>query len=314
MKCDRTFRFGLAAATSGAADQLLTAARRAEELGYYSLVMGDHYEQWRVLGPLTGMVAIANATTTLHTGTLVLNNELRNPVVLAKELATIDQLSGGRLEVGIGAGWHAGDFEITGVPMPRPGERIDRLREAVSIIKQAFADGPLSYSGDHYTVKEHDAVPKPVQRPHPPIVIGGGGPKVLTLAAQEADKICVSPSSAAGAIGAEMGESMTRDATLAKLELIRDVAGPRYDEIEIMNIIYRSAVTPDYEAVAAQFGAEMGMSAEEAMRAEVFLIGTPSMIEDEMQRRRELYDVSYYVLMDDAIDEFAPIVEMLTGK
>ena len=313
--CDRTFRFGLAAATSVEVDQLLTTARKAEDLGYYSLVMGDHYEQWPVLGPLAGMVAIANATTTLRTGTLVLNNELRNPVVLAKELATIDALSGGRLDIGIGAGWQAGDFDVTGTPMRQPGLRIDRLRESIALLKQAFSGERLGFEGAHYSVKAHVGAPKPVQRPSPPIVIGGGGPKLLTLAAQEADKICVSPlNTREGEIAAQMGASMTQDATRSKVDLIRHVAGARYDEIEIMNVIYRSAVTSDYEAVAAQFGAEMGMSAEQAMQAEVFLIGTPSMIKDEIERRRELYDVSYYVLLDAAIDEFAPIVDAFTGK
>ena len=167
-------------------------ARRAESMGYSALLVPDHLaiEQ---LSPVPAMVAIAAATTTLRTGTFVFNNDLRHPAVLAQDLASVDILSGGRLDVAMGAGWRELEYQAIGLPFGPQPTRVERLEEAIAVLKGCFADGPFSFSGKHYTITEYDAQPKPVQRPGPRLMIGGGGRRTLTLAAREADIVGLAP-------------------------------------------------------------------------------------------------------------------------
>ncbi len=180
----RPFRFGVQA--SGAVDARAWAdqARQAEELGYDILTMPDHFNDQ--LAPIPALMAAADATSRLRIGALVFDNDYRHPVVLAKELATMDLLSSGRVEIGVGAGWMISDYEAAGMPYDRPGVRVDRFEEGVAIIKGAMADGPFSFSGEHYTITNYDGKPLPVQRPHPPILIGGGGTSPKTGPASSA--------------------------------------------------------------------------------------------------------------------------------
>ena len=167
------------------------AARRAESIGYSLLVFPDHLIHPYAVAPLLSVIAAA--TTTLRVSAFVFNNDLRHPAVLAQDLATVDVLSGGRVEVAIGAGWNKPEYDSIGLPFDPVGIRVARLAEAVTILKGAFGDGPFDFHGEHYTITALDGQPKPVQRPHPPFFIGGGGQRVLTLAGREADTVGLAP-------------------------------------------------------------------------------------------------------------------------
>ena len=176
----RGFRFGVQASRAASAREWADLARRAEANGYDVLTMPDHFTDQ--LAPVPALMAAADATTDLRVGALVFDNDYKHPVVLAKELATIDLLSDGRLEIGLGAGWMISDYEEAGIPYDSPKVRIDRFVEGLRVIKGTMAEGRFSFAGEHYTVTDYDGQPKPVQRPCPPVLIGGGGKRVLSIA------------------------------------------------------------------------------------------------------------------------------------
>ena len=205
----RPFRFGVGpgAIALGSAGTWRDFARRIEDLGYATLSVGDHLVGGH--GPVAAIAAAAEATTRLRVGALTFCNDYRHPVVLAQEAATLDLLSDGRLELGIGAGWMRADYERAGIPLDPAGERVERLAEAITVIKGCFAGEPLTFDGAHYRIDGHVGRPAPVQRPHPPILVGGAGPKVLTLAARKADIVGLNVNLRAGHLGPEMGPSAT---------------------------------------------------------------------------------------------------------
>ena len=220
----RPFRFGVGpgAIAVGSAASWRDFARRIEDLGYSTLSVGDHLVGGH--GPIAAIAAAAAATSRLRVGALTFGNDYRHPVVLAQEAATLDLLSDGRLELGIGAGWMHADYERSGIPLDPAGERIERLAEAIAVLKGCFTGDPLTFEGAHYRIAGHVGRPAPVQRPHPPILVGGAGPKVLTLAAREADIVGLNVNLGAGHLGPEMGPSATRAATEAKVALIAAAA------------------------------------------------------------------------------------------
>ncbi|NBO55523.1 MAG: TIGR03621 family F420-dependent LLM class oxidoreductase, partial [Actinobacteria bacterium] len=181
----KPFRFGVQAHRANSRSEWIELAKRAEGNGYAVLTMPDHFNDQ--LAPVPALMTIADATTHLRIGALVWDNDYKHPLVLAKELATMDLLSDGRLEIGIGAGWMASDYEEAGMPYDSPKVRIDRFVEGLAVIKGLMQEGPLNFTGEHYKITNHDGLPKPVQRPYPPVLIGGGGKRVLTIAAREAD-------------------------------------------------------------------------------------------------------------------------------
>ena len=183
------FRFGVQehSATSGSAWR--DKARLMESLGYQALYLPDHFGDQ--LGPIAALMAAADATTTLRMGSLVFDNDYRHPAVLAKEVASLDLLSDGRFDLGLGAGWMASDYEQAGIPFDSPGVRIERMEEGLAIIKGLLAGGKFSFTGKHYRITSLEGTPSPVQKPHPPIVLGGGGRRMLRLAAREADIVNV---------------------------------------------------------------------------------------------------------------------------
>src|SRR5882724_6042845 len=186
----RAFRFlGIATPDILDATRLAATARRAESIGYSALVLPDHLIEQHA--PIPVLATVAAATERLRIGTFVLNANLRHPAVLAQDLASLDVLSGGRLE--IGAGWNRPEHDAIGLPFESVGIRIARLAEVIAVLRGCFADGPFSFAGEHFTITRHDGQPKPVQRPHPPLFVGGGGRRVLTLAAQQAQIIGLSP-------------------------------------------------------------------------------------------------------------------------
>jgi len=315
----KPFRFGVQASAppdglTGSAhdgDRWRELARRVEAMGYATLTIADHLDDQ--LAPVPALVAAADATTTLRIGALVLCNDYRHPVVLAKEAATIDLLSGGRLELGLGAGWMRTDYEQAGIPYDPAGVRVDRLAEAITVVKGLFADGPLTHEGAHYRVTGLDGLPKPVQRPGPPLLLGGGARRMLTLAGREADIVGLNPSLHAGRIDADAGPSATEDATFEKLTWIAEGAGDRYAELELQTRVHLAAVTDDRPGLAAAVAPAMGLTPEQAMASPHALAGTVEEIVEQCVQRRERFGISYICIGVDAYEAFEPVVARLAG-
>jgi probable F420-dependent oxidoreductase len=307
----RTFRFGLQAATAPSAAEWASLARKAEDLGFSSLLMPDHFGDQRA--PIPALMAAADASATLRVGALVHDNDYKHPVVLAKEAATLDVLSGGRLELGIGAGWMNTDYEQSGIPKDPAGVRIDKLDEALDVMEGLFADGPFDYTGSHYDITGLDGLPKPLQRPHPPFMIGGGGKRVLSLAARRADIVGIAPRAATGAVDATSAATGTGPATDEKLAWVRAAAGNRYDDLEI-NVLLFAVIpaddpAPTYDMLAGIFG----IDASEGPQVPHVLVGTPDAMCEALQARRERWDMSYIICQADALDAMTPVVAKLAG-
>lgn len=308
---DRRFRFGVQVTRADSGPAWGDLARKAEALGYSTLFLPDHFGDQ--FSPLPAMAAAAAATTELRVGALVLGNDYRHPVVLAKELATVDVLSGGRLEVGLGAGWMNTDYEQSGIAHDPPGTRIDRLAESISVIKGLFADGPLHFDGRHYQVRGLEGTPTPVQRPSPPWVLGGGGRRMLALAAQEADIVGVNPSLRTGDVDLEAARDATAEATDRKLAWLRETAGDRFDDLELNCLALVFAVTDDREGFAHAMAGGFGIDPSDALEVPHALFGTVDQIADTLQARRDRWGFSYIVVQGDALEPMAPVVERLAG-
>ena len=308
----RPFRFGVQLSTAPSGAAWATLARRAEDLGYSSLFLPDHFGGQ--LAPVPAMQAAADATTSLKVGCLVFDNDYKHPVVLAKEIATIDVLSGGRVELGIGAGWMNSDYEQSGIQHDRAGVRIDRMEEGIAVLKGLFADGAYSFEGDHYRITGLDGQPKPVQRPHPPILIGGGAKRVLTIAGREADIVGINPSIVSGQVDADAARSGAADATDQKLEWVRAAAGDRYTDVEINMLIFAAMLTDDPAGTKASMAPLFGLEPGDIDDYPHAWIGSIESICDDLQKRRERWDVSYLVVQGDAMEAMAPVVERLAGS
>ena len=307
----RPFRFGVQATGPADARGWVEQARRIEDLGYSTLSMPDHFTDQ--LAPMPALSAAAAATSTLRIGALVFDNDYKHPAVLAKELATQDVLSDGRVEIGLGAGWMESDYRSTGIPYDRAAVRIDRFEEAIAVIKGALGDGPFSFAGRHYAIIDYDGRPKPHQRPHPPLLIGGGGRRVLSIAAREADIIGINGNLAAGAIGPAAIASMTRQAVAEKVGIVRAAAGDRIADVELNIRVFMVRVTDE---AASHIGAIAGvLQVDDAAVAEspFALIGTTSALADMLRERREELGLSYVTVGGDDIDAFAPVVAELAG-
>ena len=224
----RPFRFSVGGGAPQSAKALAERARKAESLGYSTYVISDHLLD--VLSPIPALATIAAVTEKLRIGMFVLNNDLRHPAVLHQELASLDVLSEGRLEIGIGAGWNEPEYKASGIPFDAVPVRVGRLEEAITVLKALFADGKLTHQGAHYTITDMDGRPKPVQKPYPPILIGGGGKRLLRLAGREAQIVGFAPRIGGKGVGFE---SCTFEATREKVAWVREAAGVRFDDIEL---------------------------------------------------------------------------------
>ena len=236
----RPFRFGVMGRTIGPRSAWLDMVRRVEALGYDSLMFPDHFI--RGLDPIAALAAAAVATSRLRLGGFVFDNDFRHPVVLAMAAATIDMLSEGRLELGIGAGWLREEYEKSGIPFDPAGVRIERMTEAVRLVKRLLAEERVDHAGDFYAVSDLTLPPRPVQRPHPPIIIGGGSRRVLSVAAREADIVGITTRALHD--GTKDNTDMTAAATARKIEWIREAAGDRFERLEL-NIICTTVVVTD---------------------------------------------------------------------
>jgi probable F420-dependent oxidoreductase len=308
----RPFRFGVQASSATNRSAWVELARRVEAEGYSTLTLPDHLNDQ--LAPLPALMAAADATTTLRVGGLVLDNDFKHPVVLAKELATVDLLSDGRLEIGIGAGWMRADYENTGIPYDPPGVRIDRMVEGVQLIKALLSPGPAELQGRHYHVTGLEGFPKPVQQPWPPILIGGGGRRMLRVAAREADIVGINGTLTAGEIGPDVLGSMRAAAVDEKIPWIREAAGDRFDAIELNVRAFFVSVTNDRDGTAAGIGTALGYDADEVRATPFALIGSPEQLVDDLQVRRERWGFSYIIVGAEDTDAFAPVVAELAGR
>jgi probable F420-dependent oxidoreductase len=312
----RPFRF--AASIRGPVDhqRLIQTACQAESLGYASLLNPDHLLDQAA--PLLALTAVAQATSRLRLGTLVLNNDLRHPAVLAQELATLDHLSDGRLEIGLGAGWNVDEYVQAGLPFDAHAVRFARMVESFHILQGLFADGPFSYSGEHYRITDMDGRPKPVQRPHPPFLFGGGGKRVLTFAAQHAQIIGFAPRLPAP--GKADLRSVLAEATLEKVGWVRDAAGDRFDQLELNTYpcLGPVRVTDDARGAARELSdslrEEYGevLTEDELLDSPHVFYGTIDQLVEKCLGLRERFGITYIMVVGDHL-AFAPVVEQLAG-
>jgi probable F420-dependent oxidoreductase len=310
---DRKFRFGVMCSHATSASDFRNKARTAEALGYSTLFVPDHFID-HPLAPMPAMATAAAVTDTLRIGSLVLANDYKHPVVLAREAATLDLLSDGRLELGLGAGWMTADYERAGLELDRPGVRIDRLEESIAVLKGLMDDGPFTFHGKHYTVTDLDGHPKPVQRPHPPLIIGGGAPKILGLAAREAAIVGINANLRGGvAVSDDTARSMTGTATDEKIACLREAAGARFDDLEIQSFVGFTTFTEDRRSLAEMMAGAFGVTPEQALETPVVLAGTVEQMIDDLLARRERWQMSYVVVGVDVMEEFAPAVARLAG-
>ena len=287
-------------------------ARRIEGAGFATLLVPDHFDDR--FAPMPALMAAADATSSLRIGTLVAGNDYRHPVVLAKDAATLDVLSDGRFELGLGAGWETRDYEWSGIALDPPSLRVERLTEAVTIIKGLFADDPCRHHGRHYAISDLDGRPKPVQRPHPPILIGAGGPQMLTLAAREADIVNVNFRLSAGVFGATVAATGTGAATKRKLDVVRTAAGAGFQQLELSTTVFGVAVTTDRAAAAETMAGALGISPENVLESPHLLVGTVEAIVDELERRRTEWGFSYVAFALDTYEPMKPVVARLAGR
>jgi probable F420-dependent oxidoreductase len=320
----RPFRFSVQAFEATSATEWTDIARRAEDLGYSTLFTTDHYfgpgaisdssgHRAVDVAPIAATMMAAAATNTLRVGCRVSCVDYHNPVVLAKELATIDLLSDGRLEAGLGAGWVAAEYEGLGLAMDRPGVRIARLAEVVGLLKAHWSGDDIDIDGTYVHAHGFAGRPLPVQKPHPPIFIGGGSPKILRLAGELADIVSLNFNNAAGKLGSGSVASATLSATLEKLEWVRAGAGARYDDIELEVAAYFVAVQDDPSAAVEAMAARFGVSTEELLEHPHALLGSVDAICERLQRRRDELGISYINVAQRNMDAFAPVVARLAG-
>jgi probable F420-dependent oxidoreductase len=315
----RRFRFGVIHEDPQPPARWTGHLRRIEELGFSTFLIRDHFVPdffGDQPAPLVGLAHAAGVTSRLRLGTMVLAVDYRHPVLLAKEAATLDVLSEGRLELGLGAGWLRREYEGAGIAFEPPGVRIERLEETVRILEGLFAPGPFSFSGKHYSVTDLDGYPKPAQRPRPPILIGGGRRRVLTLAGRVADIVGILTTSVAtGTVVDDPAERLAVSVE-EKLAWVREGAGPRYPDIEL-SLIPTLVLEKDRERAAAELIAARawsGVAPADVLAMPSVFIGSLEDIAEQMEERRARYGFSYYVVSDRQLDRAAPLVARLAGR
>jgi probable F420-dependent oxidoreductase len=257
------------------------------------------------------MMAAAAVTSKLRVGALVFANDYKHPAVLAKELATIDFLSEGRVEVGLGAGWMTADYQMLGIPMERPGVRIERLREGIRIIKQSFGPDPVEFDGRYYQVHGLVGHPRPVQSP-PPLLIGGGGPKMLELACEEADIISINGNLATGEAGAPVFDSMRADAVSDRVSLVRQRLGARGDQVTLHVNCYWVGVGSHWKAAAEGVGGFIGYDAAALDATPYALYGEVNQVVEKLHRLHEQWGFTYFSIPSGSLQEFAPVIAALS--
>lgn len=319
----KPFRFGVQSYTASSPGDWREQATRAEALGYSAFHLADHVigpgpalaatnHPVQIVAAIPAMAVAAEATETIRIGCRVLCADYRNPVILAKELATIDFFAGGRLEVGIGAGWLGGEYEAIGVPFDPPGIRIDRLVETLAVLRACFDEGLVDVTGEYVHAVGFEGVPKPPSG-RPPLMIGGGARRVLGLAGAEADIVSLNFDNSSGKIGPAGVGSSTAAETKRKIDWIRAGAGDRFDDLEIEIGGYFTVVTDDRATTLSGMAPMLGLEPDELGRHPHALIGSVGAICEQLEQRRAEFGINYVTVGSAVATAFAPVVERLTG-
>jgi probable F420-dependent oxidoreductase len=294
------------------------SVRRIESLGFATVSISDHLTRGWVMEPTAALLAAADATERLRVLSLVLGNDYRHPAWLHKTAATIDVLSDGRLELGLGAGWMQSDYDAAGISYDRPAVRLDRLEESLRVIKGLFGPEPLTFHGDHYTINGLEGLPKPVQIPHPPLLVGGGGKRVLGIAAREADVVSVHCNLRQGELGEDAAADLAAERVEEKVGWVRraaEEAGRPIDELELQFSTYLCRVTDAPRAAGAtvsSFAELLAADPDLVERSPAVLIGSVDECVERLEERRERYGFSYLSLGGD-VENVAPVVARLAG-
>ncbi len=307
----RPFRFGTGSFGADSAEAWREEARKGEALGYDTFLMPDHFGHQ--LAPVPALMAAAMATTSIRIGTAVFDNDFRQPAMLAKEMAPIDILSEGRLELGIGAGWIKAEYEQAGISFDPPSVRVERMQEPFHVIKGLWGDDPFSYSVHHYTIIEMQGWPKPPQRPRPPIMIGCGAKRMLSFAARQADIIgIIAPATPGGRLDT-LSDSEER--VCEQVSWVREAAGDRFDRIELPMLFWAVRVTDDRYAGAEDIARTRyrPTTPEQILASPYYLIGSIEGIAERLLEMRERFSVSYITVMPGNGETFAPVVARLNG-
>jgi probable F420-dependent oxidoreductase len=293
------------------------AVRRIEDFGFHSVSVSEHFTHGWQMEPMAAMMAAASATTRLRVLSLVLANDFRHPVLLHKMAATTDVLSGGRFELGLGAGWMADDYAAAGLPFDPPGVRVARLAESIRIVKGLFGPEPYSYAGRHYQVSGLDGLPKPVQQPHPPILVGGGGKRVLSLAGREAEIVGVHCNLGLGGLTAQAAADLDAARIAQKVAWVRqaaETAGREFASLDLQFTVYFCRITSSTsEALDASssFARLLEMDPTLMASSPAVLTGTLEQCIDMLHERRERYGFNYLKL-SASLDDIAPLVARLS--
>jgi probable F420-dependent oxidoreductase len=302
------FRFGVYAAVAPTMSAWRDQARTAEGLGYSTLYVSDHLDAQ--FGPLVATTVAAEATSTLHVGPFVLNNDLRHPVVLAKEIATLGLAAEGRVEVGLGAGSLQDDYEQAGIEFDKLAVRVDRLAESLAVMKTLWNEGKATFAGKFYTVRDACCDPRPASPPR--VMVGGGSKRLLTLAAREADTVGINASRSVG----DKSDDATNQATLDRydrcLTWVREAAPDRFDSLELQIVAFATRVVPSRRA-AVRTAAMLGLPGEDALELPIVLLGSPDEMCERLLERRERWGFTNIVVPGEAMESFAPVVAQLAG-
>jgi len=310
----KPFRFGVNVGRARSPAEWAQKARKIEALGYDTLTVPDHLTD--LIAPMPALVSAAEATKRLRVGTNVLNNDLRHPVLVAREAAAVDLLSDGRLQLGLGAGSIKSEYDEVGLDFDAGAIRVERLAEAVTIIKGLLKGEQVTFAGRYYRVTGHRLAPLPIQKPHPPVLIGGNGRNLLTLAARQADIVGLSGVTFRQGGAAPPDLSAWRVAEVdERVRLVREAAGDRFPRLELNALVQRVVVTDDRHGAAEELTRRWTqLSADEILQSPYVLIGTIDQIVEDLQARRERWGISYYVVREPCLDAFAPVVARLAGR
>lgn len=309
----RSFKFGVQISRKPeSVAAFCEIGRKAEGMGYYSVGMPDHLggDQY---SPIAGLTAMAMVTKTITLGSFVFCNDFRHPLVLAQEIATLNIISGGRVEVGIGAGWKDSDYVASGISKDKASTRIARLEETLKVLRLFFEEDTVNFEGEFFRLEEA-SIPKEVGLDRPRILVGGGGPKMLRLACQYGDVVGVNANLSAGFVGPELVAEVGPDAFDKRVEIVKAELGNRYGEVDIQALTFIVKIGEDAIAFVDQMAPIFGVSGDVARSVPIVVTGPKEQVIEDLLARRERYGFNYFVVHDNELEEFAPIVEALAGK
>ncbi len=306
----KPFRFAVQASNTLSAKEWKELAKKVEGLGYSTLFVPDHFGDQ--LSPLVALTVAAEATQTLNVGSLVFDNDYRHPIVLAREIATLDNLTGGRVEFGIGAGWMTTDYLESGIQLDEPKIRVERLEEATDIFLELFEKGTSSFQGNHYKLTDAKCHPKPASQPHPKLLIGGGSKRVLKLASTKADIVGINASLKSGEIGGEMIKEISADKFDQRYNFVKEFAKDRINEIEIQCLTFFVQIVENGREARENLAKMFSIDYDIAKDVPLALVGSKNEIVEMLFERRNRWGFSYIVIHEPEMEAFAQIVAELS--